>query len=156
VRQKVSKCPSPDECDEEQQDAASCGELPQNAARIQNPESRIQNPESEKKPRGGAERDWQQEFDRFWAAYPRKAGDKKKAFQAFKKAGVELQVLLDAISRQKQSSQWQKAEYIPHPATWLNGRRWEDELTPAGGVPKGASGVLGAAELDAIRRVLSE
>ena len=44
VRQKVSKCPSPDECDEKQQDAASCGELPQDAARIQNPESRIQNP----------------------------------------------------------------------------------------------------------------
>ena len=39
VRQKVSKCPSPDECDEEQQDVASCGELPQDAARIQNPES---------------------------------------------------------------------------------------------------------------------
>ena len=21
--------------------------------------------------------------------------------------------------------------YIPHPATWLNGRRWEDEINPA-------------------------
>jgi hypothetical protein len=170
VRQKISKFPGPiDQHMEEEAKSAresdACGDVPQPAAdggdvrlesRIQNPESRIQNPESEKKPRGGAERDWQQEFDRFWAAYPRKAGDKKKAFQAYKKAGVELQVLLDAISRQKQSAQWQKAEYIPHPATWLNGRRWEDELTPAGGVPKGASGVLGAAELDAIRRVLSE
>ena len=47
VRQKVSKCPSPDDCDDVHQDAASCGELPQVAARIQNPESesRIQNPE---------------------------------------------------------------------------------------------------------------
>ena len=44
VRQKVSKCPSPDNCDIENNSAASCGELPQDAARIQNPESRIQNP----------------------------------------------------------------------------------------------------------------
>ena len=44
VRQKVSKCPSPDECDKPIESAASCGELPQYAARIQNPESRIQNP----------------------------------------------------------------------------------------------------------------
>ena len=47
VRQKVSKCPGPEECDEEKQSAASCGELPQCAARIQNPESRIQNPNPE-------------------------------------------------------------------------------------------------------------
>ena len=49
VRQKVSKCPAPEDCDTENSCAASCGELPRNAARIQNPESRIriQNPESE-------------------------------------------------------------------------------------------------------------
>lgn len=49
VRQKVSKCPSPDQCVDENQCAASCGELSHSAARIQNPESesRIQNPESE-------------------------------------------------------------------------------------------------------------
>lgn len=49
VRQKVSRCPSPDECDELEYSAASCGELLQDAARIQNPESesRIQNPEYE-------------------------------------------------------------------------------------------------------------
>ena len=43
VRQKVSKCPSPEDCDEEMEVAATCGDLPQDAARIQNPESRIQN-----------------------------------------------------------------------------------------------------------------
>ena len=41
MRNKVSKFPSPEDADEELQSAASCGELPQDAARIQNP-----NPES--------------------------------------------------------------------------------------------------------------
>ena len=48
VRNKVSRFPSPEDADEDIPSAASCGELPQFAARIQNPESesRIQNPES--------------------------------------------------------------------------------------------------------------
>jgi hypothetical protein len=45
VRQKVSKCPPPPERSNENDSAASCGELPQDAARIQNPEYRIQNTE---------------------------------------------------------------------------------------------------------------
>ena len=38
-----------------------------------------------------------------------------------------------AIAKQKLSDQWTKegGQFIPHPATWLNGKRWEDELTPA-------------------------
>jgi hypothetical protein len=52
VRNKVSKFPSPEDADEDAQLTATCGELPQVAARIQNPESesRIQNPESESRP----------------------------------------------------------------------------------------------------------
>ena len=38
--------------------------------------------------------------------------------------------MLAAIERQKQTAQWKEngGQYIPHPATWLNGRRWEDEV----------------------------
>ena len=151
VRQKVSKCPSPEECDEEQNDAASCGEVPQDAARIQNPESRIriQNPESEDNARDA--------FEKFWSAYPRKAGSKQKAFESFKKAGVSLEILLEAIENQKKSAQWCKdgGVFIPHPATWLNGKRWEDQLPMDNRVPKGASGTLGDAELEAIRNVMA-
>lgn len=157
VRQKVSKCPAPEDCDEETQYAAICGELPQEAARIQsriqnpNPESesRIQNPNT-RETRGA-------EFEKFWSAYPRKEG-KQKARQAFEKVTVSLETLLDAIERQKQSAQWSKdgGQFIPHPATWLNGKRWEDQLTIGASIPKGASGELGAAELEAIRRALQE
>ena len=38
--------------------------------------------------------------------------------------------MMDAISAQKRSRQWTEnnGQYIPNPATWLNQRRWEDEL----------------------------
>lgn len=39
------------------------------------------------------------------------------------------QAILSDISRRVASGEWDKArmEYIPHPATYLNQRRWEDE-----------------------------
>ena len=152
VRTKISKFPSPEECDEVIQDAASCGNPPQNAARIQsnpiqNPESRIQNPESA------------DAFARFWDVYPKKVG-KKDAEKAFKKVHADVQILIDAVNRQKKSSQWCKdgGQFIPNPATWLNNERWNDVLDTNMGmkVPMGASGELGAAEMEAIQRILRE
>lgn len=94
------------------------------------------------------------DFEIFWDAYPRKEG-KQKAMAAFEKVDVGLDVILSALERHKKSTQWTKngGEFIPHPATWLNGRRWEDEVGNYEAVPKGASG-LGEAELEAIRRVM--
>ena len=80
-----------------------------------------------KSPKGDG---WEQAFAQFWQAYPRKKG-KQAARQAFAKIGgkVELSTLLSALERQKQSRQWTKdnGQYIPYPATWLHGHRWEDE-----------------------------
>lgn len=70
-------------------------------------------------------------FDTFWAVYPRKEG-KQAARKAFAKLAPDDQLLntmLTAIQKQKQTDQWSDPRYIPHPATWLNGRRWEDEVT---------------------------
>lgn len=69
-------------------------------------------------------------FDIFWKAYPRKS-NKAFARKCFEKAKVDQELLdkmLKAIAQQKKSTQWQKAEYIPHPSTWLNGERWDDEV----------------------------
>ena len=76
-----------------------------------------------------------EEFGRFWEAYPRKRG-KQNAQKAFEKAlgVVDLAAMLTALEAQKQTPDWQKSggQYIPYPAAWLNGRRWEDCLdTPA-------------------------
>lgn len=74
-------------------------------------------------------------FDRFWAAYPRKVA-KPNALKAFNKINPDdelLMTMLSAIENQKKSEQWIKdsGQFIPHPATWLNQRRWEDDLPNA-------------------------
>jgi hypothetical protein len=84
---------------------------------------------------------YMREFDVFWAAYPRHT-DKQAAFKAFVKLKPDdalMQVILAGIEKQKQSAQWTKdgGQFIPHPATWLNGCRWEDELPK--NVPKWAN-----------------
>jgi len=71
-------------------------------------------------------------FQAFWSAYPRKTA-KANAFKAFEKLNPDddlMRVILRALSRWSKSEQWTKdnGQYIPHAATWLNGRRWEDEL----------------------------
>ncbi len=72
------------------------------------------------------------DFDAFWAVYPRKVG-KGEARKAFAKVKAPVSMLIDAVNTQKQSHQWTKngGEYIPNPATWLNQGRWEDSLPPA-------------------------
>lgn len=71
-------------------------------------------------------------FERFWSAYPRHV-NKQAALKAFKKINPDdavMEIILREIERQSKSAQWTKdgGQFIPHPATWLNGSRWEDEL----------------------------
>ena len=84
---------------------------------------------------------YMREFEVFWAAYPRHTGkqDAYKAFVKLKPDEALMQAILSGIERQKQSAQWTKdgGQFIPHPATWLNGCRWEDELPK--NVPKWAN-----------------
>ena len=96
-------------------------------------------------------------FDLFWSAYPRKV-NKQGAWKAFQKVTVSVDVLLAALESHKKSSQWVKdgGSFIPHPTTWLNQKRWEEELVPDKTTPKGASGNLGTAELEAIQKLLKE
>ena len=70
-------------------------------------------------------------FDKFWACYPRHTAkqDAKRAFIKVSPDDALLETMLTAIQRQKQTDQWSDPRYIPHPATWLNGRRWEDEAS---------------------------
>lgn len=66
-------------------------------------------------------------FTSFWEAYPRKVG-KDAAMRAFAKRKVDaalLETMLKAV--RVQSVEWEDPKYIPHPATWLNAGRWQDE-----------------------------
>jgi len=71
-------------------------------------------------------------FDSFWKAYPKKT-NKEFAKRVFEKLRVD-QPLLDKILHSlhiQTRTVWKDkdAQYIPHPSTWLNGKRWEDEVT---------------------------
>lgn len=76
-------------------------------------------------------------FDRFWKAYPKKKG-KESARRAWKKLAPDMalcRVMAEALDRQKRSVDWRRdgGQFIPYPATWLNGRRWEDDPDGPGG-----------------------
>lgn len=82
-----------------------------------------------------SKREVEQDFhNRFWPAYPRRVA-KQAALKAWKKINPStglVDQMLAALDQQKRSADWQKdgGKFIPHPATWLNQGRWEDELTP--------------------------
>ena len=81
-------------------------------------------------PKGDSE-----DFARFWDAYPRKTG-KGAARASYEKAlgKTDPETILAALEAQKKSPQWCRdgGQYIPHPATWLNQERWQDEVQTSG------------------------
>jgi|GEM_PF-1033537 len=70
------------------------------------------------------------DFEEFWLAYPRKVG-KQAALKAWNSAKQkpDVRTILAAIEQQKRCDQWQRdnGQYIPHPATWINQGRWDDQ-----------------------------
>jgi hypothetical protein len=74
-------------------------------------------------------------FEDFWKAYPKKTAkdDARKAFDKRKPDGEMLAQMLAALAVQTASPTWTKdgGQFIPNPATWLNGGRWQDENTGA-------------------------
>ena len=77
-------------------------------------------------------------FPKFWALYPRKQ-DKAKAQKAWTKLKVTddlFSLIAKGLAAQVVSADWIKdgGKYIPMPTTWLNGKRWEDEVKPSSNV----------------------
>lgn len=70
-------------------------------------------------------------FDSFWTVYPKKTAKQAalKAWNKLKPDEALVAEILRSLEIQKTSPQWtkEKGQFIPCPATWLNGRRWEDE-----------------------------
>ena len=73
------------------------------------------------------------EFEELWTLFPRKVG-KDDAFRSWKKVRgrIEHDALKTAISKHAALVAGKEKQFIPHPATWLNDGRWQDEeLQPA-------------------------
>ena len=69
-------------------------------------------------------------FNKFWTIYPWKVA-KAPAFKAWTKLCPDsslLEIILSAVEAHKKTKQWQDKQFIPRPLTWLNQKRWEDEL----------------------------
>lgn len=135
IRAKRSKYPAIEDgeitnditCNQMISDASKCPRNPIQSNTKSNP-----NPNTNTT---SAKADMTARFETFWKAYPKHV-NKKGAEKAFVKLNPDdglLETMLAAVERQKQTAQWreQNGQFIPYPATWLNGRRWEDEL-PAG------------------------
>lgn len=70
-------------------------------------------------------------YAEFWPLYPRKVGKEAaaKAWAAIDPSREQIDELIRALKAQIASDLWESGpRYIPHPATWLNGKRWLDEL----------------------------
>lgn len=67
-------------------------------------------------------------FEKFWSLYPKKTG-KQEAWGVWQKLNPPLERVLTALAWQINMRQWQEdgGKFIPHPTTYLNQGRWEDE-----------------------------
>jgi hypothetical protein len=77
-------------------------------------------------------------FEEFWSAYPRKVS-KATARKAWPKACKKLEAPRLVKAASYWAGLWQQAgteaQFIPYPATWLNGERWSDEPPLSRGQP---------------------
>ncbi|MFH1258327.1 MAG: hypothetical protein ABII74_00690 [Elusimicrobiota bacterium] len=69
-------------------------------------------------------------FDIFWKVYPKKVNKREAQSRWKNKKLPPIKELLEILEKQKQTEQWKKdgGKFIPHPSTWLNQERWEDEI----------------------------
>ena len=71
-------------------------------------------------------------FFEFWKLYPRRVGKQECLRLYTKKIKPNQQLherILRAVRAWNTSEQWTKdrGQYVPHPKTWLNQKRWDDE-----------------------------
>ena len=72
-----------------------------------------------------------EDFIKFWDCYPKKVS-KKDAIKAWVTLGptkeLSADIVVAVVAHTFSSEQWTEKTYIPHPATFLRGRMWEDEV----------------------------
>ena len=82
----------------------------------------------------------QDDFVRFWEAYPKKVArpGALKAFKTAKINGELLETVLVDIENRKEGDDWLKenCKYVPNPEKYLNQRRWEDGCSGGKSEPK--------------------
>ena len=79
-------------------------------------------------------------FSKFWSVYPNKKakGSAEKAWIKIKPDQPLFERIIQAVMKQRASEDWVKdgGKFIPHPASWLNAKRWDDEIKASAGLSK--------------------
>lgn len=118
-------------------EAASTLPDPNASARVRHASARVIDTQVGREGKEGKEHASERKglFDVFWLAYPKKVAkqDALKAFTKLRLVNGDFEKALAALEAAKASDQWQREDgkFIPHAATWLNGRRFEDEAHAA-------------------------
>lgn len=113
--------------------------------------------ENRTEPKRTPERD----FEQLWMEYPEdRRGSMQMAQDAFRfeiTSPEDADIAMENLNLWKQSEQWSKdgGQYVPYLGNWLDRGIWKTRPVKMA-VPYGASGELGEAEMEAIRRVLAE
>lgn len=72
------------------------------------------------------------DFDSFWKFYPRKASKEaaRKAWEKLRPDQHIMQMILDNVKERVEKGEWRKdnQSFILHASTYLNQKRWEDEV----------------------------
>ena len=72
------------------------------------------------------------DFDSFWKFYPRKASKEaaRKAWEKLRPDQHIMQMILDNVRERVEKGEWRKdnQSFILHASTYLNQKRWEDEV----------------------------
>jgi len=79
------------------------------------------------------------DFTAFWQVWPKRVGklQAEKAWKAALKRGASAEQIISRAARQAEI--WQQTgkdrQYMPHPSTWLNAGRYDDDQPDTGTVP---------------------
>lgn len=140
ARAEVSKFPDPSGCSlvSEYHALTDGGQLAVNnqadarLARIAttNTTTNTTTPEGSAEGNQGIEFQQRKWFDTFWAKYWRRTA-RDAAWRAFKKHVTTEELFrqaMDAVEAQSEAMLAREDEHRPHASTWINGRRWTDEI----------------------------
>lgn len=81
---------------------------------------------------------YKERFEEFYKAYPKhlKKAEVEKWFYKNKPDETLFKTIITQLEKFKDSKEWKQTQYIPYPSTWLNQKRWEDEIKTQADIDK--------------------
>ena len=70
----------------------------------------------------------EESFDRFWRDYPLKKSKQKSKMAFLRLTKKEIDDIFSVLEDHLEFWGGQERRFIPHASSWLNAKRWEDEI----------------------------